>query len=267
MKSLSLRAVTTALSFLAVALVGLPAAIAQTRVAQDTSPAVTAVAPDLEKSIKERIRAWTGGRFEAQSVMATPMENLLEIRINNDLYYVDRQGRHILVDGELVDMHSNRNFTRERMEEVLAIDFSVLPIDKAIKMVNGNGERVVALFEDPNCTYCKRLRADLMRIDNLTVYTFPYPILAADSDVKSRKALCDSDPSTAWNDLMLSGQAPANDGRCESPIAEFKALGEKLGISATPTLFFPSGHRLQGYAPPTRFVEALDRNQAKKAGS
>ncbi|MEZ5651492.1 MAG: DsbC family protein [Burkholderiaceae bacterium] len=242
----------------------LPGAFAQNRVTADATPAVTAVAPELERQIKDRIRAWTGGRFLAESVNATPMSNLLEIRIRNDLYYVDREGRYILIDGELVDMNTNRNFTRERMEEVLAIDFSVLPIDKAIKMVNGAGERTVALFEDPNCTYCKRLRADLMRIDNLTVYTFAYPILAADSDVKSRKVLCADDPSTAWNDLMLTGVAPSNDGSCKTPIAEIKALGEGLGVSATPTLFFPSGKRLQGYVPPTRFVEALDQNQKPK---
>lgn len=229
-------------------------------------PAAAPVPADLEKTIKDRIRSWTGGRFEASSVLATPLQALLEIRIGNDLYYVDREGRYILIDGEMVDMRTNRNFTRERMEEVLAIDFSVLPLDKAIKMVNGNGERVMALFEDPNCTYCRRLRADLMRIDNLTVYTFAFPILAADSDVKSRKALCAEDPSTAWNDLMLIGQVPQNDGSCKTPIAEIKALGESLGISATPTVFFPSGKRMQGYAPPSRFVQVLESNQ-KRAGS
>jgi thiol:disulfide interchange protein DsbC len=239
-------------------------ATAQTPVVQDGQPATTPVPGELEARIKARVRDWTGGRFEVVSVRGTPMADLLEIRIMNDLYYVDRAGRYILIDGEMVDMNSNRNFTRERMEEVLAIDFSDLPVDKAVKMVNGDGKRVLALFEDPNCTYCRRLRADLMRIDNLTVYTFPFPILAASSDVKSRKALCDSDPSEAWNDLMLTGTVPENDGNCESPIAEFKALGERLGISATPTMFFPSGRRLQGYAPPTRLVEVLDRNQ--KAG-
>ncbi len=147
----------------------------------------------------------------------------------------------------------------------MAIKFEDLPVDRAVKLVNGDGKRVVALFEDPNCGYCRRLRADLMKIDNITVYTFAFPILAADSDTKSRQALCAEDPSAAWNRLMLEGVAPDNDGSCQNPVAEFKALGERYGIQATPTMFFPNGVRLQGYAPPTRFVEMLNKNQVAPA--
>ena len=192
----------------------------------------------------------------------TPLGDLFEVRIGNDLLYVDRTGRYILVEGEMVDMRTNRNLTRERMQEVLSIDFSILPLAKAMKQVNGAGKRTLVLFEDPNCTYCKRLRADLMVIDDLTVYTFAYPILAADSDLKSRKALCAPDPQAAWLDLMLYNKVADNDGRCPNALEELKALGQQLGIEATPTMFFPNGQRLQGYAPPTRLVQLLEANQA-----
>ncbi|MEZ5738512.1 MAG: DsbC family protein [Burkholderiaceae bacterium] len=250
----------------ALSLAGGPAAIAQTKVLEAVDPVIEPVSAEAVKAIQDKVRQWTGGRFEATEVRGTPMASLLEIRIQNDLYYIDRNGRYIIIDGEFVDMQTNRNFTRERMEQVLAIDFDTLPVDKAVKWVAGKGERKVVVFEDPNCTYCRRLRADLMRIDNITVYTFAFPILAADSDTKSRQALCDADPVKAWNDLMLTGRPPDNDGKCDTPIAQFKALGEKLGIQATPTMFFPSGKRLQGYAPPTRFVDMLDQNQ-KPQGS
>jgi thiol:disulfide interchange protein DsbC len=50
------------------------------------------------------------------------------------------------------------DLTRERIDEINKIKFSDLPLDKAIKTVKGDGSRVIAVFEDPNCGYCKRLR-------------------------------------------------------------------------------------------------------------
>ncbi|MFK7964148.1 MAG: DsbC family protein [Burkholderiaceae bacterium] len=235
---------------------------AQTTAAPQSSPVDEAKA----KQVREAISKWTKGRYKVQEVRTTPIPGLLEIRIGNDLLFVDESARYLVIEGEMFDIAGNRNLTRERMQEVMAIRFEDLPIDKAVKQVNGKGERVVALFEDPNCGYCKRLRADLMTIDNLTIYTFAYPILAADSDTKSRRALCADNPSDAWNALMLQGVVPDNDGSCDNSLDQFKALGERYGIQATPTMFFPSGVRMQGYAPPTRFVETLNKNQSKTPG-
>ncbi|MGB7300817.1 MAG: DsbC family protein [Burkholderiaceae bacterium] len=218
--------------------------------------------PAVTKLLIEKVQSWIGDpRFRVEGVRTTPIPGFYEVQVRTDLFFVDSSGRYIIIEGEMVDMRTNQNITRERMKAVLAIDFSDLPIAKAIKNVNGDGKRVVALFEDPNCSYCRRLRADLNNIDNLTIYTFAYPILAADSDLKSRKALCAKDPSQAWNDLMMKGTVPENDGTCKTSLDEFVDLGQRWGISATPTVFFPSGHRLRGYTPPTQFVELLEKHQ------
>jgi thiol:disulfide interchange protein DsbC len=217
--------------------------------------------PEVAARLKSKVETWTGDRFKVEGVRTTPMPGIFEVQIRTDLYFVDEAGRFIIVDGELVDMNTNQNITRDRMVDVLRIDFKELPLAKGLKQVNGEGKRVIALFEDPNCAYCRRLRSDLMGIDNLTVYTFAYPILAADSDIKSRKALCAKDPSKAWNELMLSGKVPDNDGSCSNSMDEFKAMGERWGIHATPTIFFPTGFRLQGYAPPTQLAEMIDQHQ------
>lgn len=221
--------------------------------------------PEIAERLTSSVQQWINdSRFKVEGVRTTPVPGLYEVQIRTDLFFVDEAGRYIIIENEMVDLQTNTNLTRLRMQDVMAIDFSELPLDKAIKNVTGNGERVVALFEDPNCAYCRRLRADLNNIDNLTVYTFAYPILAADSDLKSRKALCADDPSVAWNELMMNGTVPDNDGKCENSLDEFKALGQRWGISATPTLFFPTGYRLRGYAPPSRLVSILDSNQAEK---
>ncbi len=226
--------------------------------AADDAPAAVATA------IRKAVGEWTQGRYVVTEVRRTPMPDLYEVRIFNDLFYVDSKARFIFVEGELIDMRANRNLTRERLEKVLAINFDALPLDLAIKQVMGKGSRRIALFEDPNCGYCKKLRADLMQMDDVAVYTFAYPILAADSEIKSRKALCAPDKMKAWADLMLSGKVPDNPGTCATPIDRIRTLGKELGVTATPTIFFDSGRRVQGYLPPEQFAKALAESVAVK---
>jgi len=241
------------LGVLALACLGLSTAVAD----------APASAPEpIAERIGKAVHAWTGGRYEAESVKVTPIQGLYEVRIFNDLFYVDEAARYIMVEGEMIDMQSSRNITRDRLDEILAIDFSSLPFDLALKQVVGNGSRRIALFEDPNCGYCRKLRADLARLDDVTIYTFVYPILAADSETKSRKAWCASDRVKAWTDLMMTGVVPRNDGQCETPIARIREVGMDLGITATPTIFFASGRRLQGYAPPEDFGRLLAENSS-----
>ena len=213
--------------------------------------------------VKASTEEFFKGRYKVAEVRRTPVAGIYEVRIGNDLIYVDGQGQYMFLDGSLIDMKSQRNLTQERSEELLAIDFGTLPLDLAIKQVNGSGKRVVAVFEDPNCGYCKRLRADLLKLDDLTIYTFPMAFLAADSETKARKALCAADKARAWNDLLLNNRVPGNAGTCDTSLAQVAELARKLGITGTPVLFFANGKRMQGYAPPERFNRMLAENSKR----
>ncbi len=219
--------------------------------------AQTAAGDAVEKRIRAALEDLTGGRSKIEEVRTTPIADLYEVRVGSRLLYVDGQGKYMFLDGDLIDLQSQRNLTQERVEELETIDFGALPLDLAIKQVSGNGKRVIAVFEDANCGYCKRLRADLVKIDDLTIYTFPLAILAADSETKARKALCAADPVRAWNDLLLANKVPGNAGTCETSLKQVHELAQKLGISGTPVVFFSNGRRLTGYAPPEHFGRML----------
>ncbi len=229
----------------------------QAQVKQAAPAAAPAASAEVAKAIKEAIETWTSNRYKVDEVRRTPIPGMYEARIGSDLFYVDEKAQYIFMEGHMLDMKNNRDLTRERLDEVLAINFKDLPLELAIKQVNGKGTRRIALFEDPNCGYCKKLRADLANLPDVTIYTFAYPILAADSDVKSRKAWCAKDRNKAWNDLMLSGKVPDNDGTCSNPIARIKELGRKYNVSATPTVFLTNGRRIQGYMPAEQFAKAI----------
>ncbi|NLD55375.1 MAG: DsbC family protein [Burkholderiaceae bacterium] len=218
-------------------------------------PAAAQVDPSPQ--IRKVVEDWLGGRHRVDEVTPTPLANMYEVRIGTDLIYVDGKAEYAFIEGQMIDLKANRNLTQARIDDINRIDFKKdLPLALAIKQVNGNGKRVVAVFEDPNCTYCRKLRADLVKVKDLTLYTFPYPILAPDSEVKARKAWCAKDRGTAWNEMMTSGRVPDNEGNCQNPVRQVQALGRELNVTGTPTLFFPNGKRVPG-AIPTQELERL----------
>ncbi|HVL57397.1 MAG TPA: DsbC family protein [Burkholderiaceae bacterium] len=224
------------------------------------SAGVATAQTDPAATIKSAVEAWLKGRYQVDGVQPTPLPGIYEVRIGFDLFYVDAKGQYAFVEGQMVDLKTGRSLTKERTDALLTIDFKELPLDLAIKQVLGKGTRVVAVFEDPNCGHCRNLRRELLNVRDVTIYTFPYPILAADSDVKARQAWCAADRIKAWNELMLQGRVPGNDGSCENPIKQVQELGRRLRVSGTPTLFFANGKRVPGAVPAPQLNQLIDEN-------
>ena len=198
------------------------------------------------------------GQPAVQSVSKTQYGGLYEVVLkNHQILYTD-ENLSFLMDGRLIDAKSRTDVTAERMNKLLAVDFSTLPLENAFKIVRGDGSRVIATFEDPNCGYCKRLAKDLAEMDNITIYTFLYPVLGSDSVVKSRNIWCAKDQVATWNNWMLKGEQPAT-AECEQTTTIDKniALGQSMRITGTPTLFLQDGTRIGGYLPKDQLEVAI----------
>ncbi len=195
---------------------------------------------------------------KVESITKAGFLGLYEVFADGNIFYTDEKMTAILVGGQLIDAKSMKNVTEERMRKLTAIRFSDLPLDRAVKQVRGDGKRVLATFEDPNCGYCKRLAKDLQKLDNVTVYTFLYPILSEDSLRKSRQIWCASDRAKAWNDWMIEGKAPGVKEDCDtSAVTKNQEFGRKLNIQGTPTIFFADGERVPGAVPLARIEQKL----------
>jgi len=196
-----------------------------------------------EAQIKKMIEPKMGINIKVDSVTKTPYGGLFEIRTNGDIFYTDENAEYLIV-GKVIDTKTYKDLTQARVDEIAAINFADLPLDAAIKTVKGNGKRLMAVFEDPNCPYCKKLHHTLQGIDNVTVYTFLLNILSDDSAVKSTNIWCSADRSKAWSDWILNGKlAPAVAASCPTPNDKVLALGKKLRIAGTPTVYFADGSR------------------------
>lgn len=203
-------------------------------------------AQNPEATIKKALEPRLGGA-KIESVRETPYGGLYEVRVAGDILYTDKKGEYLFI-GHVYDTKTSTNLTRARIDEVNKIKFKDLPLEMALKQVKGNGKRVIAVFEDPNCGYCKRLRqTTLKELDNVTIYTFLYNILSEDSFVKSKNIWCAPDRIKALDDWMLNGKLPpAAPSACETPNDQVVALGQKLRIQGTPAIFFTDGSRIPG---------------------
>jgi thiol:disulfide interchange protein DsbC len=161
---------------------------------------------------------------------------LYEVRVDGtEIFYTDAKA-DFLIEGSLIDTRTKRNLTEERVEKLTAIKFDSLPLKDAFTVVRGNGERKMAVFEDPNCGYCKRFERDLQKVDNVTIYMFLYPILGADSVEKSKAIWCAKEPGKSWLDWMVRDQSPASascDTAALKPLSSFRMVERSLPLSSS----------------------------------
>jgi thiol:disulfide interchange protein DsbC len=214
-----------------------------------------------EAEIKKGVEAWLGGSGpKVESVRKLGVLGLYEVQLDGELVYTDEKVTHVIL-GDIIDAKTRKNLTDERKQKLSQIKFSDLPLDLAVKQVKGNGKRVLATFEDPNCSYCKKLAKELQGVSDVTIYTFLYPILSPDSSEKAKNIWCATDRAKAWNDFMINNQSPVN-GTCDHPTEKIVAFGRKLNIRGTPTMFFADGSRVPGYMPTATLEKALDKGSA-----
>ncbi|MET3134872.1 thiol:disulfide interchange protein DsbC [Oxalobacteraceae bacterium GrIS 1.11] len=210
----------------------------------------------LEATIKKLIEPRLGEGAKVESVKETPYAGLYEVRTGGDIIYTDKNAQYLIV-GHIFNAKTSQDLTKDRIDEINKVKFSDLPLESALKTVKGDGKRVIAVFEDPNCGYCKRFRQNTLKdIDNVTVYTFMYNILSPDSAVKSKNIWCSADRNKAWDEWMVSGKAaPEAPAACVTPNDKVMALGQKLRVTGTPAIFFVDGSRIPG-AIDTKALEA-----------
>jgi thiol:disulfide interchange protein DsbC len=205
--------------------------------------AQTAVENQIKAEIKKQIP-----EAPVDSVRKLPYGNLYEVVANGEIFYTDEKAS-ILVLGQVIDLKTKENITDARLRQVNAIQFDKLDFKNAIKIVRGNGSRKLAIFEDPNCGYCKRFERDLLGVNDVTVYVFLYPILSQNSVEQSKSIWCAKDPGKMWLDHMTKDLAPSGEGSCTTPVDQNLAFGRDKRINGTPTIIFENGERVPGVMP------------------
>lgn len=225
-----------------------------------SEPAPQNAASEIKTNLE---KAYASQKLKVQSVNNTPINGLYEVVVSgNQIIYTDGKAKYIL-QGSLLDVQARRDLTEERLAALNAVDFSSLPLDKAIKEVRGNGKLKVAVFSDPDCPFCKRLEHEFAKMTDVTIYSFMMPLASLHPDAahKAEQIWCQPNRTAAWTAWMREGKMPPQVDVCDNPVEETTSLGEQLGFHGTPAIVFPNGKSQNGYSPMPQLEEAIKQNQ------
>jgi thiol:disulfide interchange protein DsbC len=180
------------------------------------------------------------------------------------MVYTDAKAEYLMMGGTLLDLRSQpyQDLTEVSMAKLRAAsakENSALlktSMDMAVRRVKGNGKRTLITFEDPNCGYCRQLQNELVKLDNVTIYTFLWPFLAESSLTKSQAVWCAKDRGEKFEAVMIKNDPGKPPAGCEYPHAGRVAeMAQKMGLNGTPAIFLADGTEYMG----PRTAAALDK--------
>ncbi len=199
-----------------------------------------------------------------KSVTTTTLPGIYEVVMGKNVAYVEESGRYFLF-GHLFDMQTQTDLTEGKImtEQVAKTAFKDLPFKDAITIVRGNGSRKMAIFSDPDCSYCKQLENNIANLTNVTIYLFLFPLeqLHPEAKAKAIGVWCAADRAKAWEGLMRRNEV--SKGVCDNPVDRNVALAESMGINGTPTVILSDGSIIPGAPSEAKLEQMLNQAATK----
>jgi thiol:disulfide interchange protein DsbC len=177
--------------------------------------------------------------------------------------YTDSTGSHF-VAGDLYQVGSGgvKNLTdigrrADRQELLGQLDESTLIVFSP----KGEVKHRLLVFTDIDCGYCRRLHSEIEQLQENGVEVryaaFPRAGVGSDSYNKYVSVYCAKDQNETMT-LAKQGETPEV-ATCDNPVADQYKLGQKLGITGTPTLIFEDGEMQPGYAPWKELLKRMNQ--------
>jgi len=127
-----------------------------------------------------------------------------------------------------------------------------------------NPKRVVNVFTDIDCGWCRRLHTEVPKLTAAGVqvryYAFPRAGLRSDSAKKYVSVWCSTDQQKAMDSAKAGGVPEVK--TCENPIADTYALGQQVGVRGTPNIILDDGSTPRaGYIKAEELLNILGVNK------
>lgn len=222
--------------------------------------------PEMLKKIQKKFP-----KFEAYEAIYLPDIKLYEIhaRATDSLTYTNEDLSYFIINGELVDGNRLTEITSERNKKFVANFVKKHSEPNQIQAIFGNQQdanrRHIIVFSDPDCPFCKAFDKDIhqnLKGYNITVTYLMNPLYELPGHEnaleKAAKIWCSSDKNRAWENWMLVGEMPNNDGTCENPVKEHSKIARSLKLLQTPIIFFDNGYLFQGQATSEDIIKVLN---------
>ncbi|MFZ5593763.1 MAG: DsbC family protein [Pseudomonadota bacterium] len=224
---------------------------------------------DAPEDVQRALRAAYPGTH-IDSIQVSEIPGLYELRMGSNIAYSPSQGRYLLV-GHIFDTKTGQDLTQARLPAASAanaarrIEWQSLPQDAAIRW-GAPGPSKLAVFTDPDCPYCRKLRDILPSLKGVEIHEFLYPMteLHPQAIAKSRAVWCSPDRAMALDKAMKDQRLPPPAKVCDaSAIDRIIAFGKANNFYGTPTLVRGDGAVLAGYRPLEQLQAWIDAGANK----
>lgn len=219
---------------------------------------VSAPASQPEK-VEERIRALVP-EVETLLIAETPIPGLMEVRLNNEILYMSDDGRYLL-QGRMVDLETQTDLTDAAKTGLRREELANLDPDDFVTFGPEDAEHELLVFTDPDCGYCRRLHEQIAEYNQQGIQVhylaFPRAGIGSETHEKLVSIWCAEDQQGAM-DMAKAGRTPPKE-TCDNPVEEQYELGQKLGVTGTPSMVTYAGDLFPGYVPPDQLRQRLDQ--------
>ncbi len=195
----------------------------------------------------------------AEDVFESPIDGWYTIRKGAIIAYITADGRYLL-QGDLIDLENNANLSEQSRNDARVIMMSAVPNEELIVFTPENVEHTVSIFTDIDCTFCRRLHAQMDQYmeQGIEIRYFLYPRNGPTSPswAKAESVWCADDRNEALTLAKLDQEYPSR--TCDSSIvSNHYSIGQDVGLRGTPAIVLDDGTLFSGYLPPEQLKQAI----------
>ena len=188
----------------------------------------------------------------------SPVKGLYQLEVGPQIIYVSSDGKFIIM-GSIIDLATKENITTARRSQILAKEVQALDENNMIVMGDKNSKRTITVFTDVDCPYCVKLHLEVPQLTKSGVKVryllYPRNGLGSKTYARSVAVWCAKDRVKAVGIAKAGGKLEMK--TCSNPVADHYELGQRMGITGTPTIILDDGQTVGGYKPASQLLLLL----------
>lgn len=197
------------------------------------------------------------------SIEPSEIGHLYRVVSGPSVFYVSEDGRYLL-QGDIFDLQKElKNVTQIERRRALLTSINELE-SKGFSVIwykAPKEKRVLTVFTDLDCGYCRRFHQDIPLLNargvSVRYLAFPRGGIESDTYQKTQSVWCASDPATQLTRAKNGDSVASADCASKDSVKAEYQLGVMAGVQGTPTLVTPDGEIIPGYVKPERLLSIL----------
>ncbi|MFT3930262.1 MAG: thioredoxin fold domain-containing protein [Spongiibacteraceae bacterium] len=223
----------------------------------DKAPQVDKIEAAIKQSLEVR------PDVKVESIASSEIPGVYAVQIKDGpMVYTSPDGKYF-IHGEIYAVQDKAyvNLTEQRASGMRAKEIAAVKVkDMIVFKPKGPTKAVINVFTDIDCGYCRKLHKEMAQLNALGIevryLAYPRAGIGSESYQKMVTAWCAKDRQGTLTRYKNGEAIPIN--TCsDNPVAAQFQLGERIGVSGTPSLITASGELIPGYVPAQELAERL----------